>query len=215
MHTRRKLGLGCAGLFILLFAGAIALPTLLESYAKWLIVEDPREPADAVVALAGAEGERLAAAIRLCRDDPGARLVIVGPDTPLLEVYTGEDSLSQGEAKRRIAIRKGIPNERVVLALGATSTYEEAQTIHELATHRNWKHVIVVTSPFHSRRSRATFRSVLDGTGVEVSLYSLPLADSQSNPESWWRRERDTMAVVTETMKLGYYVYRYGIWPWS
>ena len=214
MIGKRRFFLGClvpvALLGLLL---VFALPAGLEGYARWLIVEDDLEPADAVVALSGAAGERLMGSIRLCKQGLGDRLILVGPETPLLKVYTGEDSLSQGEAKRRIAIARGLAPERVILALGATSTYEEAVTIRDLLERERWTTVTIVTDPFHTRRARATFRKVLEDSGVVVQCYHLPLEESRSNPETWWRRERDLMGVATETLKSAFYVYRYGIWP--
>lgn len=193
---------------------ALALPRILEAYAGWLIVDEDLESADAVVALSGAAGERLMGSIRLCKQGLGENLVIVGPDTPLLKVYTGEDSLSQGEAKRRIAIRRGLPPDRVILALGATSTYEEALTTRAAALERGWTRVIIVTDPFHTRRARATFRNVLEDAGITVQVYHLPLDESQASAQQWWRRENDLMAVTTETIKTTFYAYRYRIYPW-
>lgn len=193
---------------------ALALPRILEAYAGWLIVDEDLESADAVVALSGAAGERLMGSIRLCKQGLGENLVIVGPDTPLLKVYTGEDSLSQGEAKRRIAIRRGLPPDRVILALGATSTYEEALTTRAAAQDRGWTRVIIVTDPFHTRRARATFRNVLEDAGITVQVYHLPLDESQASAQQWWRRENDLMAVTTETIKTTFYAYRYRIYPW-
>lgn len=193
---------------------ALALPRILEAYAGWLIVDEDLESADAVVALSGAAGERLMGSIRLCKQGLGENLVIVGPDTPLLKVYTGEDSLSQGEAKRRIAIRRGLPPDRVILALGATSTYEEALTTRAAALDRGWTRVIIVTDPFHTRRARATFRNVLEDAGITVQVYHLPLDESQASAQQWWRRENDLMAVTTETIKTTFYAYRYRIYPW-
>jgi uncharacterized SAM-binding protein YcdF (DUF218 family) len=214
-RTRRRLWNGLLVLVVAVVVLRLAAPALLESYAKWLIVEDPVRPSDAIVTLSGAEGERLFDAIRLWKEKIAPRLVIVGPDTPLLKVYTREDSLSQGEIKKRIAIRKGVPEEDIILALGATSTYEEAESALREASERGWKSIVIVTSPFHTRRARATYHAVFRGSGVEVRVHHLPIPLSQSDPKRWWRRERDTMSVLTETIKLAYYAYRYHITPWT
>ena len=89
-------------------------PRLLQSYARGFIVGDTLEPSDAVVALAGGDGERMGAAIGLYKRGLATKLLITGPDTPLLPVYTGEDSLTQGEIKRRIAVKRGVPAESIV-----------------------------------------------------------------------------------------------------
>lgn len=205
---------------VLVLAGIVILIRLLAApiasgYANWLVVTDPFEHADAAVTLAGGEGERLAASIQLFKARKVDHILIVGPDAPYLQVYTGEDSLSQGEAKRRIAVKKGVPDSLIVLSLGATSTYEEAQSTLRKARDQNWRSIVVVTSPMHTRRARATFRKAFEGAGVDVWVHHLPIGRSSQNPDHWWEREHETMAVLTETIKLVFYGYRYRISPWS
>lgn len=205
---------------VLLLAGIVVLLRLLappaaNAYAKWLVVTDSFEHADAAITLAGGEGERLAASIQLFKANKVDHILLVGPDAPFLQVYSGEDSLTQGEAKRRIAVKKGVPDSLVVLSLGATSTFEESQSTLAAAKERNWDSIVVVTSPMHTRRTRATFRHSFKGSGIEVSVYHLPIGRSSQNPDHWWEREHETMAVVTETIKLIFYGYQYKISPWS
>jgi uncharacterized SAM-binding protein YcdF (DUF218 family) len=175
-------------------------------------VSDPRSPADAVVVLAGGEGERLRAAIERWRAGDVGAMLIVGTSSPVLEVYAGEDSLTMAEAKRRIAIKKGVPPEKVLVALGPTSTYEEAVRTFELCRERGWRRLIVVTSPFHTRRARATFRSVFRGSGVTVAIFHPDLDGSQDDPRRWWSREGDAVSVAGECARIAYYAYRHRIW---
>ncbi|MDM7915592.1 MAG: hypothetical protein QUU85_10065, partial [Candidatus Eisenbacteria bacterium] len=111
-------------LVLLAAAVVLSLPGLLTSYARWLMVSDPHRNAEVAIVLGGGEGERLGAALRIWREGRVPALLITGPDKALLPVYTGgQDSLSQGEVKRRIAIRRGMQPENVWLLLGPTSTY--------------------------------------------------------------------------------------------
>lgn len=212
-HRVRPLGcLAALGLIAaLLWLGG---PWLLEQYARGFIVDETLTPADAVVALSGGNGERLHAAIGLYKRHLARALFIVGPDVPLLPVYTGGDSLSQGEAKLRIAQRKGVPADSLVLVLGPTSTHEEAITALATARQHGWRSLIVVTSPFHSRRARATFRRRFEGSGIEVRLYHLPLGRSTDNPKRWWTRESDTMSIVSESVKTCFYAWNHRVFPW-
>lgn len=203
------------GLIVLLLLAWFFGPSILTSYARWLIVQDPVTRADALVALSGGEGERLHASISLYRQGKAGCLLLVGPDAPLLKVYTGEDSLTQGEAKRRIAVRKGVPSDSAIVAVGANSTWDEAQITLGEARARGWRSITIVTDPFHTRRARATFRKVLRGQPVAVCTYHLPADRSTYKPERWWTRERDLMSVLTETIKLVYYAYHYRVWPWG
>ena len=201
--------------FVLILVGIrVASPRLANAYANWLIVSDPLETADVAVALSGADGERLLAAIELYKTGTVEKILIVGPEVPILKVYSGEEGLTQGEAKRRIALRRGVEEDDILVELRASSTYDEAHTVLEVAAREGWDEVVVVTSPIHTRRARATFRKVLAGSGVRVEMYHLPVGRSSQDPTDWWQREADSVAVATETFKMVFYVYKYRILPW-
>lgn len=204
-----------SGLVVLALLAWFLGPPVLTAYARWLIVQDPVERTDAVVALSGGEGERLHASINLYKQGKAGCLLLVGPAIPLLKVYTGDDSLTQGEAKRRIAVRKGVPPDSAIVSLGATSTWEEAQTTLMEARARGWRSITIVTDPFHTRRSRAAFHKIFHGQPIRIAIYHLPLDRSSYNPQKWWTRERDLMAVMTETVKIGFYAYHHHVYPWS
>lgn len=190
-------------------------PWAAETYARGFIVEDELLPSDAVVVLAGGNGERLHAGIQLYKRHLARELFIVGPDVPMIPVYTGEDSLTQAEAKRRIALKRGVPADSIVFQLGPTSTFEEAEVAARVAKEQGWRSLIVVTSPFHTRRARATFHRAFHGMDTKIRVYHLPIGKSSDNPERWWRREGDTMAVATETIKTVFYGWNHGVWPWT
>jgi uncharacterized SAM-binding protein YcdF (DUF218 family) len=200
-------------LALLALIAIVVMPALLNAYGRWLIRTDPPSRADVAIVLGGGEGERLGAAVRIWREGRVPALLIIDPGIPLLPVYTGEDSLTMGEAKRRIALRRGVPGDRVWVIRGATSTYEEAIAARPFLESRGIRSAIVVTSPFHSRRARATFRHLFRGSPVRIALETLPLSISQDRPGRWWTREHDLMAVFTETVKLVFYWNRFGIRP--
>lgn len=211
----RTLALMAGALIVLILLLRWWGPSLLEGYARWLVVQDPLRRSDAAVALSGGDGERLHAAIALYKQRLAGCLLIVGPDVPLLKVYTGQDSLTQGEAKRRIAVRRGVPRDSALVSLGATSTWEEAQSTLREARARGWRSIIIVTDPFHTRRARATFHKIFNKTGITVVTYHLPEGRSYQKVKRWWRRESDGMAILTETIKLIFYAANHHVYPWS
>lgn len=204
-----------AGLAVLALLIWLVGPPVLNAYARWLIVQDPMARSDVAVALSGGDGERLHASVELYKHGKAGCLLLVGPAIPLLKVYSGEDSLTQGEAKRRIAIRKGVPADSAIVSLGATSTWEEAQTTLMEARARGWRSITIVTDPFHTRRARATFRKTFHGQPVWIAVHHLPMEQSSYNPQRWWTRERDLMAVMTETVKIVFYAYHHHVYPWN
>lgn len=206
--VRILLSLGILALLVWL-----SLPAILTACARALIRTDPPARGDLAVVLGGGEGERLGAAVRIYKQGRAGGLLITDPGVPLLPVYSGEDSLTMGEVKRRLAIRRGVPPDRVWLLEGGTSTYEEAVGSLRFLRDHGAAEAIIVTSPFHSRRARATFRSVFAGSGIAIHLETLPLAESEEQVARWWMREEETMAVYTETVKLFYYWCRHRVRP--
>ncbi len=200
-------------LLLLLLLLLLALPSIMTAYAVWLIDSDPPIKAEVAVVLGGGVGERLGAAVRIWREGRVPAILITGPSDPLLPVYTGEDSLTQGEVKRRIAIRRGVPAGDVWLVLGATSTYEEAVLMRKELLQRRISSAIIVTSPYHSRRASRTFLKVFHNSGIRLTVETMPPGLSEDSPQSWWTREHDMITVFSETAKLLYYWNRYGIRP--
>jgi uncharacterized SAM-binding protein YcdF (DUF218 family) len=62
------------------------------------------------------------------------------------------------------------------------------------------RRAIVVTSSYHTRRTRRLFRKAFEGSGIEIRVY--PVQRDPWNPEGWWTREQDTETLVLEYIKL-------------
>jgi uncharacterized SAM-binding protein YcdF (DUF218 family) len=186
---------------------------ILEGYGGWLEVEDREERADVVVVLDGGKGERLWKALDLWNRGLCAHLVITGESEPILPVYAGGPGITQADAKRQIAIRKGVPEEAVEVLLGPTSTFEEAEAIKKWCASHDVDTVTVVTSPFHTRRARAVFRHVLKDAPVAVRIAHAPWEIAGSSPKRWWTREKDLVAIFDESAKTLYYLGHHHISP--
>ena len=191
----------------------LAMHSVMTAYARWLIQADPPVHADVAVVLGGGEGERLGAAVRIFKSGRVPAILITGPAKSLLKVYTGEDSLTQGEVKRRIAVRLGVPESKAWLDLGPTSTYEEAVAVRAELERRSLSRAIIVTSPLHSRRVSKTFGHLFRGSPIHITVETLPLEMSEDQAHEWWTREHETISVFSETVKLLYYWRQYGISP--
>lgn len=192
-RTRRRRRLGCAlaGLAPLLLALFVWRPLLATIPPR---LEERGEPgvADALVVLAGDHtGARVeqAAALFQAGCVPSGPLVVSGG--PIYE------RLTWAELMRDQAIRLGVDRGRIVLQDRSRTTTEDADLSAPLL--QGCRRVIVVTSPFHSRRAAAEFRRAL-GPGVEV--VSCPSRDA--TPTEWWRDPVAARAVVSELLKWVY-----------
>jgi uncharacterized SAM-binding protein YcdF (DUF218 family) len=147
----------------------VAYTGVADRAALAFIREDPvPASADAVVALsAGATADGYMTQQGLDRTLSAVELVKRGI-APVL-VLTREERFDDGVRvspaadQRRLAELAGV--SQVVTTERVKSTHDEAVQISAIARARRWQHIVLVTSPFHSRRACATFEKA----GLEVS----------------------------------------------
>lgn len=177
------------------------------SVAGTLLVRSvPIEDPDVIVSLASHEWERLPLTADLARRYPASTVLLTLPD-----VVNGFNCHDCGNRVRRLA-RAGVPSRRVqVLPLRIGGTYGEAAAVAEYLRAHRLRSVLVVTSPYHTRRSLATFRHAVEDLPVRVGV--LPsVATSPSRPRRWWQSPYDRWYVRYEWEAMAYYAFRHGVW---
>jgi uncharacterized SAM-binding protein YcdF (DUF218 family) len=107
--------------------------------------------------------------------------------------------------------RAGVESNRVrILRLTSPGTHGEALAVREYERRSPITRLMVVTSPYHTRRSLAVFRKVLAGTGTTVGV-TPALRNSRAQPATWWRTPYDRWYVRYEWAAIPYYAVRYGV----
>jgi len=192
MKILTKVGLVIAvGLVILVVFHA----PILEGMARWLIVQDKLEKADAIVVLAGdSNGERVAQGVELYKKGYAKFILMSGGPVMWKETYA--------ENMRRQARSLGIPDKDIWVQAQSESTYEDARFSYSILKERNVKSIILVTSPFHSRRATRTAKRVF---GREIKIISFPVQKSRSRAEGWWTRHEDTQTIIWELEAMIFY----------
>ena len=180
-------------------------PALLQAYAGMFVVDTVREPADALVVLAGDPETRVWHAVQLYRAGYAPAIVL----TETRASNPAVARLIPGERQQALAIlRSAIPDAPVVFAPslrgGATSTYDEAHDLSRLCRQRGWRHIIIVTDGHHTRRARYAFRKVLRSAGVRVDAAAAP--NAVFDETNWWRTDRGLNAYVSEPFKCAAYL---------
>ena len=184
------LGLLLLGLYLL------RVP-LLRAVADGWVVDEPLEKAQAIVVLGGDNvmGDRVRHAAELYRQGWAPRLVLSGAS---FRTYFNEAELMQREA-----INLGVPPDHLILVhQQAASTLEEALALRPVLAEHNFRKIIVVTSNFHTRRTRSIFRAVYQKQGTQVIVSAAP--DSNFNPARWWEQREGCAALFFEVVKLVY-----------
>ena len=84
------------------------------------------------------------------------------------------------------------------------NSYEEAENVLELMRKQGWSSVLAVSDPPHMRRLAWTWERVFKGSGLRYVLVAS--AAQWWSPGAWWRDEHSGAFVITEYIKLAYYI---------
>ena len=169
-----------------------------------LIVATEAGPPDAIIMLASHEWERLPAAAALARQHPGAIVLLTTPPIiTVLNCHRCSERVDWFEAE-------GIERRRIRLLRGrAGSTYGEALAAKAHVAREPFTRLTIVTSPYHTRRALATFRTVFGDTGIRISV--LPASPAAGTPTRWWTDPYDRWYVSYEWAAILNYRYHYGV----
>ncbi|MEN6410206.1 MAG: YdcF family protein, partial [Anaerolineaceae bacterium] len=172
-----KRGLLTAGGFLMLAAlAALAL----RAAGAFLIVADPLQPVDAVAVLSGGSPERIQTAAGYFRSQEAEIFIITdtGERIPTVPQSVAQMAVSAAEDE-------GVPGGKIVVTEeDADSTADEADAVREALLQRNKDSVLVVTDPYHTRRTRMIFRREFRGSGFEVIVR--PVSGSDYRSDRWW-----------------------------
>jgi uncharacterized SAM-binding protein YcdF (DUF218 family) len=154
-------------------------PILRFAAESW-IVDDTLHPADAIIVISDDNfyADRATRAAEAYRQGLAPLVVASGRR---LRPYTGLAEMMQHDL-----IERGVPKDKILLiAHDADNTRDEARALAPWALKEKWRSVIVVTSNYHTRRTRYIFSRVFPNS-TEVMVTAA--RDGDFDPERWWER---------------------------
>jgi uncharacterized SAM-binding protein YcdF (DUF218 family) len=178
-------------LIVLCAALYFARHPIMRFAAESWVVDEPAAHADAIVVLSDDNyyGDRATHAAQLFRQGVAPIVVASGRK---LRPNAGISELIEHDL-----IERGVPKENIIaLAHRAANTKEEAQAIAQLARQNHWKTLVIVTSNYHTRRTRYIFNKMIP-PGITATVASAP--DGDFNPENWWEK-RESIKVFTHEL---------------
>jgi uncharacterized SAM-binding protein YcdF (DUF218 family) len=188
----------------LLLAGVIAS----NKAGTLLVVSRPLTRPDVVLSLSSHEWERLPAAARLASANPSSTVLLTLPQQ-VSEFNCHDCSGRVGRLKHL-----GVSEQRVrILPLTSPGTFGEARAALAFIREAHLQRLVIVTTPYHTRRALATFESVFGGSGVEIGIEPATMW-SQAMPERWWAAPYDRWYVAYEWAGIFYYAIRYRVVSW-
>jgi len=183
---------------------------VLMSMGRYLVVAHPPEKSDLIVCLGGGNVERGLAAADAYRRGLAPHVFVAREIIP-----DGYDILKQRgvfypESRDLMILmlkELGVPESAILTRdTPSESTVMEAGLVRKLVREKNYRSLILVTSPTHSRRAFLAFKKAM--AGDEVSILVIPSSYSKYDPEAWWKNPKQLREVLLEYQKLVYYFFK-------
>jgi hypothetical protein len=158
---------------------ALLILLLVSTSGGFLIVDNPRH-ADVIVALAGETDHRPARALDLLRQGYAPKLLL---DVPANFTIYNQQMVAIAEA-----YVNHLPDGQKIAICPITgfSTKAEVRDVTRCLGDSPSRHILVVTSDYHTRRALSIFRHELPGHEISIAAAS----DNIQFGSSWWRNRQ-------------------------
>jgi len=164
---------------VILFVLYLVRRPILREIGDYWVVEDSPSQADAMIILGDDDfiGSRAAKAADMYHEGRAPAIIASGR---MMRPYAGG-----GELMQRDLTDRGVPASAIeIYRHHASDTIEEAQTLRSLVVQKKWRHVVIVTSNYHTRRARYIFQKIFPA-GVQVDVASAK--DPAFDISDWWQ----------------------------
>jgi uncharacterized SAM-binding protein YcdF (DUF218 family) len=179
---------------LLLFVLYLVRRPILRAVGDYWVVDDSASQADALIVLSDDDfiGSRAAKAADLYHE---GRAPIIVASGRMMRPYAGV-----GELIQRDLTDRGVPTSAIqIYRHNARDTIDEAQTLRSLVVQKNWRHVVIVTSNYHTRRARYIFQKVFP-LGVQVDVAAAK--DPDFDVSDWWEHKAGIKVFLHELVGL-------------
>ncbi|MGH7899011.1 MAG: YdcF family protein [Candidatus Binatia bacterium] len=206
-NTRARNIVSSVATALLMLWAIVAFTPLSRWLAKDLPRRDPAAPSDAIyVSVAGIQDDGELTAIAFSRFMHGIELLAEGLAPALVVSNLRAPSPPYTPSVRALLDRLRVSGQLVIVG-SAGNTHEEAAAVAALCRERGWRRILLVTSPYHSRRAAAA----LEHEGVET--ISSPSVETDFDAETL-RRTRDRRRAFGSLIHewVGLWIYRRRGW---
>jgi uncharacterized SAM-binding protein YcdF (DUF218 family) len=179
--------------------------TVLTWLGSLLVAEDQLVQADVVVPLSGGSGDREIEAAELFRAGQVREVAMtLEPDESASRRYLDARGIhlpTTEERRLTILTSLGVPRDRIhVIRPVVTSTLDEARLVGEWASRTERRTVIVVTTSFHTARTKYVFARQARAPATRFIVRSSRL--SEFTPDKWWTSRAMLREGIFEMEKL-------------
>ena len=177
--------------FALFFVYIFTFPLFLYAMENFLVVNEEPKPADVIIVLGGNSGEIVYHGVRLYQSGYANKILLTGGSP-------GCEKTTEAQIMKRQAVSSRVPEDDILLEEQARTTYENAKYSLEIMRAKKFKSAILVTSPYHTRRTSMIFNRLFED--IELTICSVP--NDSRNASEWWQDSRRAEVIVYEYLKL-------------
>ncbi len=185
----------------ILIIGAVFSESLLNGVSRALVYENPLIKTGAIVVLAGGNGSRVETAAKLYHEGFGEKLFFSG-----FRVYPGTYTST---LMKNYALKLGVPEDKIIASIPdvEVSTRGESVANLELLKKHHIKIFILVTSAYHTRRSKLIYENAISLLGYDIEFLVYPAPDPFVPIQGWWRLRTGQKGIFLEGLKsIAYYL---------
>jgi hypothetical protein len=191
---------------IVLFGAVVGVPavrgSMLRAVGRVLVVDEPVEPADAIVvpAWAGAAGA-IDASDLIHRGIANRVALLPEPLEPAEQelIRRGLSYVDESAALVQLLRSLRVANVEVIDD-PAAGTEAEGQVLLAWCSQHQFRSILVVSSPDHSRRVRRVLRRSMRGHPTKLMIRSARF--SSFDPDRWWTTRDGVRTEIVELEKL-------------
>lgn len=184
------------GLALLAIAASLVV---LLGVGKWLVREDPLQPATAIAVLSGSLPARALEAAALYYQGFAKEIWLTHPGktSDALRGF-GISYPSEDDFNIRVLRKQGVPAKAIrVLDAPIVNTVEELDVISSALNIRNGRRVIIVTNLSHTRRVHILWTKYFASRGDAI-VHAVP--DDEFAADHWWKKSGDLSQVTHEVL---------------
>jgi uncharacterized SAM-binding protein YcdF (DUF218 family) len=187
---------GGIGLLVLLVVLVFGTYLVLRGAGAYLIYADELEPVKAIVVLSGGTESRMTEALNLYKEGYADLIVL----TETGEQAEGFEYLNSFDMRIQL-MNNGVPGGNILITdLSVNTTLDEAVAVRDLMKKRQFDSAIVVTDPYHTRRTYWIFSEVFADEDVKIIIR--PVRSSWFNSRKWFTSLKGWQFTLLEYSKL-------------
>lgn len=179
---------------------------ILVQVAKGLIVEENCPPTKYAAMLSGNAKIRGQHTAKLYHEKQFETILCPGQNLSFVSAVMDTDIL-EPEFSKKVLNHLNVPDSAIELLVCGTSTKEEADTILQYCLSHNIKEITIISSEFHTKRIRYTYKELFDKN--DISVYIEGAKNPAYDASNWWKSESGLINCNNEWIKLLYYLYKY------